>query len=90
MIHVFTDPTDIFPLIPRSLTTSTFRVFLQDEASEGLTISDARNESVLAGFSRVGGLFSFLCGVFTVYFGYSLLRNICGKIFIHNVFVELC
>ena len=89
VINVFTDPkTGVSPLIPRFLNTSTFRVFLQDDPSEWITISDARDESVLAGFSHVGGLWAFLCGVFTVYFGTSLLRIICGKIIIHNLPLE--
>ena len=80
VINVFTDPkADISPMIPRLLNTSTFRVFLQDDPSEWITISDARDESVLAGFSRVGGLWACLCGIFTVYFGTSLLRIVCGK-----------
>lgn len=80
VINVFTDPkAGISSMIPRLLNTSTFRVFLQDDPSEWITISDARDESVLAGFSHVGGLWACLCGVFTVYFGTSLLRIVCGK-----------
>jgi len=89
VINIFSDPrAGASPLIPRSLNTSTFRVFLQDDPSEWITISDAREESVLAGFSRVGGLWAFLCGVFTVYFGTSLLRIICGKIFVNNLLYD--
>jgi hypothetical protein len=86
---MFTDPkAGISPLIPRSLNTSTFRVFVQDDASEWITTVDDRNESVLNGFSRVGGLWAFLGGVFTILFGTSLLRILCGKIFINSLFVS--
>jgi hypothetical protein len=34
-------------------------------------------------------LWAFFCGVFTVYFGTSLLRIICGKIFARNLLVRL-
>jgi len=57
VINVFNDPkAGISPLIPRSLSTSTFRAFLQYYPSEWITISDARGESDLSGFLRVGGL----------------------------------
>ena len=86
VINVFPDPkAGISSHIPRSLNTSTFRVFVQDDASEWITIADARDESVLNGFSRVGGLWAFLWGVFTVIFGTSLLRILCGKALINNL-----
>ena len=56
---------------------------MQDDPSEWITISDQSDESVLSGLSRVGGLWAFLSGVFTVFFGTSLLRIICGMV-IHN------
>jgi len=83
VLNVFTDPkAGISPLIPRSLNTSTFRVFAQDDPSEWIIILDERDESVLSGFSRVGGLWAFLSGVFTAFFGTSLLRILCGMVFI--------
>ena len=80
MIYVFPDPrAGVSPLIPQSPNTSTFRVFVQDDPSEWITVSDQSDESVLSGLSRVGGLWAFLSGVFTVIFGTSLLRILSGK-----------
>jgi len=83
VLNVFTNPkAGISLLIPCSLNASTFQVFVQDDPSEWITILDERDESVLSGLSRIGGLWAFLGGVFTVLFGTSLLCILFGKVFI--------
>lgn len=79
VLNVFTDPqAGIDSRIPRLVNHSTFRVFPQDDPSEWITTLDARSESVLDGFSHVGGLWAFLGGVFTILIGESLLSILFG------------
>jgi len=80
VLNIFPDPqAGIDPHVPRLVNTSTFRVFLQDDPSEWITILDERDESFVNGLSRVGGLWAFFGGVFTILFGSSILRVLFGK-----------
>lgn len=85
MHHVFPDPQAANPDlgIPRSENISTLRVFVHDDSfgdgHRGWTlIQDYRDKSVLNGFASVGGLWTFLSGIFTIVFGTSLLRMLFG------------
>jgi hypothetical protein len=92
MHHVFPDPQAANPDlgIPRSTNISTLRVFLQDNNFLGdprlrdvgwggwSVIQDYTDKSVLNGYASVGGLWTFLSGIFTIVFGSSLLRILFG------------
>ena len=80
MDHVFPDPQAANPYlgIPRSTNISTLRAFLYDGDFGWTLLQDYRDKSVLNGFASVGGLWTFLSGIFTIVFGSSLLRMLFG------------
>jgi hypothetical protein len=78
VLAVFSDPLAGSLSIPRSPDISTFRVFMQNGAAELSNIQDYRTKSVLQGFSSLGGLWTFLGGVFAAIFGSSVLRILFG------------
>ena len=43
-------------------------------------VQDYRENSVLGGFSKVGGLWAFLGGAFATIFGSSILRTLLGML----------
>ena len=65
--------------IPRSPEIATLRTFAMIDSSERLFIQDNREHSLVNGFSQIGGLWTFLSGLFSVVFGISLMRIIFGK-----------
>ena len=78
-LGVYPDPlVSVSPLIQHSPNISTFRVSLQDHQSEFITVQDYTNRSVLHGFAEVGGLWTFLGGVFAAIFGSSLVQILYG------------
>ena len=80
MVGVYPDPqASVSPLIPHSLDISTFRVSLQNDLSELVTVKDFTSQSALHGFSEVGGLWTFLGGIFAAIFGSSLVRILFGR-----------
>jgi len=75
---LFPDPS---PAIPRSENISTLRIFLLEPflyASGLRLVQEERTKTVVAGFASVGGIWTFLNGVFAVIFGDSLLRILFG------------
>jgi len=57
---------------------STFRVAMQFDLSEIRMLQDYRSRSVLQGFSQVGGLWTFLTGIFAAIFGSTIIRILFG------------
>lgn len=68
--------------IPRSPEISTLRTFAMIDSSERVFIQDSRENSIINGFSQIGGLWTVLSGIFAVVFGISLMRVLFGT-FIH-------
>ncbi|KAF9044359.1 hypothetical protein BJ165DRAFT_194726 [Panaeolus papilionaceus] len=60
------------PVYNMSETSSTFRLYL-NRRFEIRVIEDSRERSVLGGFSALGGLWTFLGGIFVTLFGTSLM-----------------
>ncbi|CAA7268415.1 unnamed protein product [Cyclocybe aegerita] len=75
MLNVLPDPEASF--LPNGRNISTFRVFPQVDLSELRIVLDGLESSVLKGFSAVGGLWTFLSGIFTIISGASARRS-CG------------
>ena len=89
MLSVHPDPlASESPLIQQGRNVSTFRVIMQYDLSESRMLQDYRSRSVLQGFSQVGGLWTFLTGVFTAIFGSTIIWIIFGSIsrFLHLFF----
>ncbi|KAF8148833.1 hypothetical protein B0H34DRAFT_802726 [Crassisporium funariophilum] len=74
---LYPDPSPS-PLIVRSPTTATLRLFGQNDISEWKIVGDYRDKSVWSGLSEVGGFWTFLNGVFAVVFGSGLLLIVFG------------
>ena len=71
------DPgTDI--AILRAPDISTLRTFAMIDSSERVFTQDSRDHSVITGFSELGGLWTFLSGIFAVIFGSSLMCVLLG------------
>jgi hypothetical protein len=54
---------------------------MQFDLSEIRMLQDYRSRSVLQGFSQVGGLWTFLTGIFAAIFGSTIIRILFGSIF---------
>ncbi|EDR05148.1 uncharacterized protein LACBIDRAFT_303536 [Laccaria bicolor S238N-H82] len=81
MLSVYPDPlAPEIPLIQQSPNISTFRVFMSYDFSETRMLQDYRSRSVLQGFAQVGGLWTFLTGVFAAIFGSTILQIVFGSI----------
>jgi hypothetical protein len=81
MLSVYPDPlASESTLIQQSRDVSTFRVIMQYGHSESRKLQDYRSRSVLQGFSQVGGLWTFLTGVFATIFGSTIIRILFGSI----------
>ena len=82
MAQVSTDPiASSFPLITRAPDIATIRLISQADISEWRIVQDYRDKSVFTGFASVGGLWSFLEGIFAVIFGLSILQIVFGMYF---------
>ncbi|TFK69639.1 hypothetical protein BDN72DRAFT_840127 [Pluteus cervinus] len=77
IIHVFNDPLQA-DVIQRGPDIGTVRIAYRDFFTDWEVIRDQHNNTVLKGLSDVGGLWSFLGGVFVWFFGSSLLRVLRG------------
>ena len=75
------DPrTESLPIsIPLSPSISTLRTFAMIDSSERVFTQDSRENSLINGFSEIGGLWTFLSGIFAVVFGISLMRVLFGR-----------
>ena len=81
MLNVYSDPSaSTSPLIQQGRDVSTFRVNMQYKLSELRTLQEYRSRSVLQGISQVGGLWTFLTGVFAAIFGSTIIRILFGSI----------
>ncbi|PPQ65421.1 hypothetical protein CVT24_011502 [Panaeolus cyanescens] len=71
-------PDPLVALDPPAFNTSanfaTFRLFVSHDTGEVRIVQDSREESVLGGFSALGGLWTFLGGIFAMFFGTSLMK----------------
>lgn len=85
MGHVWPDPraTGEFAsdMIPRGPGIGTIRISLQNTRAEYKLLQEYRDKSILRGFASVGGLWTFLGGLFSVFFGSSLMRFFFGRHF---------
>ena len=70
MALITDDPS---PLVPRTNNTATLRLSGQDNLLGWTIVQDYREKSVLHSLASVGGLWTFVNGVFTLFFGCSLL-----------------
>ena len=57
---------------------ASIRILSPNDFSNWRIIQDYRERSVLKGFAVVGGLWTFLCGVFAMIFGPSLMQILFG------------
>jgi hypothetical protein len=64
--------------IPRAPDIGTIRISYADFFSDWKIVQDHRENTVLNGFSAVGGLWAFLGGAFTMLYGSSLMRVLLG------------
>jgi hypothetical protein len=77
MLSLGPDPgTEINTL--RAPEISTLRTFAMIDSSERVFTQDSRENSVINGFSEIGGLWTFISGIFIVVFGSSLMRVLFG------------
>lgn len=58
---------------------STLRLFFQGNWGDTHVIQDYRQNSVIAGFAGVGGLWTTLSGIFALLFGASMLQILYGQ-----------
>ena len=80
MAHVSTDPmASTSPLITQAPNIATIRIISQIDITGWRITQDYRDKSALSGFASVGGLWSFLGGIFAVFFGASILQTVFGK-----------
>jgi hypothetical protein len=68
------------PLITQAPNIATIRIISQTDTSEWRIFQDYHDKSALKGFASVGGLWSFLGGIFVVIFGTSILQIVFGII----------
>ena len=81
MLSVYPDPlASESPLIQQGRNISTFCVIMPYDFSESKMLQDYRSKSVLQGFSQVGGLWTFLMGIFVAIFGSTILQIVFGSI----------
>ena len=79
IIHVWPDPQAVTsPVITQAPDVSTLRIIAPYNFAEWKIIQQSRDRSVLKGFATIGGLWTFLGGIFTALFGTSILRIIFG------------
>ena|SRR6266540_1382781 len=79
MVHVWPDPRAVTtPTIVRAPDVSTLRIVTPYQFGEWRIVQQTRDKSVLNGFGSVGGLWTFLGGIFTILFGTSIMRIIFG------------
>jgi len=89
MAHVSTDPmASTSPLITQAPNIATIRITSQVDTSEWRIFQDYRDKSALKGFASVGGLWSFLGGIFAVFFGTSMLQLVFGMNYFYYYFTE--
>ena len=74
-VAFYPDPTATFT----GSNLSSLNVFWQDNYGELAFIQDYRENSVIAGFSSVGGLWTAFSGIFAIIFGASMLHTFYGQ-----------
>ena len=81
--HLYPDPSSS-SLIARAPEIATLRLSVMRDASQWDIIRDTKKNTFLSGFSKIGGLWTFLSGIFAAIFGSSLIRILFGaSIIIH-------
>lgn len=66
--------------ITRGPDVANIRILSPNDFSDWRLIQDYRERSVLKGFAVVGGLWTFLCGVFATIYGPSLMQILFGMV----------
>lgn len=92
--HVWPDPRasgdSPSEIIPKGPSIGTLRISLQDAQAEFRILQEYRERSILRGLASVGGLWTFIGGVFSALFGSSLMRLFFGLCFSPlNNFLEM-
>jgi len=77
MLSLGPDPAINIDIL-RAPGISTLRTFAMIDSSELVFTQDDREYSVINGFSEIGGLWTFISGVFAAVFGSSLMRVLFG------------
>jgi len=71
-MEVFSDPK-----ASQGAEMASIRIHIRDSPTLRV-VQDYRENSVLGGFSKIGGLWAFLGGAFATMFGSSILRTVLG------------
>jgi len=81
---LYSGPQLSFLGVPTGPNTSSLTVYalpLAYVSRNPKVIQDYRDKSVVGGFSSLGGLWSFVCGMFSMVFGCSVIRVLFGTCF---------
>ena len=73
-MQIFTDPK-----ASQGAEMASIRIHLHDSPIKRV-VQDYREISVLNAFSKVGGLWAFISGLFATIFGSSILRTVLGMV----------
>jgi len=71
-MEVFSDPK-----ASQGAEMASIHIHIRDSPTSRV-VQDYRENSVLGGFSKIGGLWAFLGGAFATMFGSSILRTVLG------------
>ncbi len=82
--HLYPDPSSS-SLITRAPEMATLRLSVMRDASQWDIIRDTKKNTFLSGFSKIGGLWTFLSGIFAAIFGSSLIRILFGALIIIHI-----
>lgn len=81
-MDILPDPqASISKLIPRSPEIATIRIISFSDFSEVTIVQDYREKSIPKGFATIGGLWTFLGGIFSALFGSSIVRILFGLLY---------
>ncbi|KJA29492.1 hypothetical protein HYPSUDRAFT_196840 [Hypholoma sublateritium FD-334 SS-4] len=75
--HLYPDSSPS-PLIAHAPEIATLRLSVMRDATQWNIIRDTKKNTFLSGFSKIGGLWTFLSGIFAAIFGSSLIRILFG------------
>jgi hypothetical protein len=90
-VDISPDPqVSISRLVPQSPEIATIRIISLSDFSEVTIIQDYREKSIPKGFATIGGLWTFLGGVFTALFGSSIMRILFGSFLAVDIIQKLC
>ncbi|KAF9525628.1 hypothetical protein CPB83DRAFT_518581 [Crepidotus variabilis] len=79
LVHIWADPRPLKSnTVPSGPDIATIRIKAQASTANWKIVQDFRDKTVLNGFANVGGLWTFLDGIFAALFGSALLKIILG------------